>query len=85
MAYAPVKSSNEDKAPLHKSINAPDKENGFYTARLNLDLNIDDPDYPLLDLANFIFGDGGLKSRLMDRIRQKDGLSYARRHRPAAG
>jgi zinc protease len=76
VAYAPVKSTNEDKAPLHKSINAPDKENGFYTARLNLDLNIDDPDYPLLDLANFIFGDGGLKSRLMDRIRQKDGLSY---------
>jgi zinc protease len=27
-------------------------------------------------LANYIFGDGGLKSRLMDRIRQKDGLSY---------
>ena len=57
-------------------INAPEKENGFYAARLNLDLSVNDPDYPLLDLANYIFGDGGLKSRLMDRIRQKDGLSY---------
>jgi zinc protease len=27
-------------------------------------------------LANYIFGEGGLKSRLMDRIRQQDGLSY---------
>ncbi|HEX7987800.1 MAG TPA: pitrilysin family protein [Duganella sp.] len=76
VAYAPVTSTNVDKAPLFKTINAPDKENGFYTARLNLDLNVNDPDYPLLDLANYIFGDGGLKSRLMDRIRQKDGLSY---------
>ena len=76
VSYAPVTSVNVDKAPIVKMINAPEKENGFYTARLNLDLNVNDPDYPLLDLANYIFGDGGLKSRLMDRIRQKDGLSY---------
>jgi zinc protease len=76
VSYAPVTSVNADKAPIFKMINAPEKENGFYTARLNLDLNVNDPDYPLLDLANYIFGDGGLKSRLMDRIRQKDGLSY---------
>jgi zinc protease len=76
VAYARITSTNVDKAPLSKTIDTPDKENGFYTARLNLDLNINDPEYPLLDLANFIFGDGGLKSRLMDRIRQKDGLSY---------
>jgi zinc protease len=76
VSYAPVTRVNVDKAPIVKMINAPEKENGFYAARLNLDLNVNDPDYPLLDLANYIFGDGGLKSRLMDRIRQKDGLSY---------
>jgi zinc protease len=43
---------------------------------MNLDLNTDDADYPALMLADYIFGGGGLKSRLMDRIRQKDGLSY---------
>jgi zinc protease len=63
-------------APIRKMLDTPDKENGFYSARLNLDLNIEDPDYPALMLANYIFGEGGLKSRLMDRIRQKDGLSY---------
>jgi zinc protease len=76
VSYAPVTNTNVDKAPLHKMLNAPDKENGFYTAGLNIDLSVNDPEYPLLDLANYIFGDGGLKSRLMDRIRQKDGLSY---------
>ncbi|MDB5746992.1 MAG: pseudouridine synthase [Massilia sp.] len=74
--FAPVLRRHADVAPLKKTLDTPDKENGFYVARLNLDLNIDDPDYPALMLANYIFGEGGLRSRLMDRIRQKDGLSY---------
>ncbi|MES2074827.1 MAG: pitrilysin family protein [Pseudomonadota bacterium] len=74
--YARLDRSNADKAAWRKAINTPDKENGFYTARLNLDLQSTDADYPALMLANYIFGEGGLKSRLMDRIRQKDGLSY---------
>ncbi len=73
---APVLRRHAEVAPLAKTIDTPDKENGVYLARLNLDLNIDDPDYPALMLANYMFGEGGLRSRLMDRIRQKDGLSY---------
>jgi zinc protease len=74
--FAPILRRHADIAPLKTTLNTPDKENGVYTARLNLDLNIDDADYPALMLANYIFGEGGLRSRLMDRIRQKDGLSY---------
>jgi zinc protease len=73
---APILRRHAEVAPLKSTLNTPDKENGVYVARLNLDLNIDDPDYPALTLANYIFGEGGLRSRLMDRIRQKDGLSY---------
>jgi zinc protease len=69
-------STCEIKRPYTKVLNTPEKENGFYTARMNLDLNVDDPDYPALMLADYIFGGGGLRSRLMDRIRQKEGLSY---------
>ncbi|WP_343732137.1 pitrilysin family protein [Duganella sp.] len=76
VSYAPILNTNVEKAPLHVSLNAPDKENGSYSARQPLDLNVNDADYPLLDLANYMFGGGALKSRLMDRIRQKDGLSY---------
>ena len=82
---APVLRRHADVAPMRKVLDTPDKENGFYTARLNLDLNIDDADYPALMLANYIFGEGGLKSRLMDRIRQKDGLSYGGGSQLAAG
>jgi len=74
--FAPVLRRHADIAPLKTTLDTPDKENAVYTARLNLDLNIDDADYPALMLANYIFGEGGLRSRLMDRIRQKDGLSY---------
>jgi zinc protease len=75
-SYAKVLNTNVDKAPLHASLNTPDKENGTYAARLPIDLNADDADYAPLELANYIFGGGALKSRMMDRIRQKDGLSY---------
>jgi len=73
---APILLRYADVAPVSQMLDTPDKENGVYAARMNLDLNMDDPDYPALMLANYIFGDGGLRSRLMDRIRQKDGMSY---------
>lgn len=73
---APVLGKHAEVAPATTMLDTPDKENGFLLARMNLDLNLEDPDYPALMLANYIFGEGGLKSRLMDRIRQKDGLSY---------
>jgi zinc protease len=82
---APVLRRHAEVAPVRKMLDTPDKENGFYTARMNLDLQIDDPDYPALMLANYVFGDGGLKSRLMDRIRQKDGLSYGGSSQLVAG
>ncbi|WP_335340196.1 M16 family metallopeptidase [Collimonas arenae] len=74
--YARVIRHNFDVAPMQKVINSPDKENGFYVARLNLDMRDDDADYPAMMVANYLFGGGGLKSRLVDRVRQKEGLSY---------
>jgi zinc protease len=82
---APVLRRHADIAPMQKALDTPDKENGFYSARMNLDLNVEDEDYPALMLANYIFGEGGLRSRLMDRIRQKEGLSYGGGSQLAAG
>jgi zinc protease len=62
--------------PLHKIINTPDKENGVYMSLTHFAMRDDDADYPALYLANYIFGDSGMDSRVMQRIRQKDGLSY---------
>ncbi|MFM7919987.1 MAG: M16 family metallopeptidase, partial [Planctomycetaceae bacterium] len=34
------------------------------------------PDFAALEIGNFILGSGGLSSRLGDRVRQNEGLSY---------
>jgi zinc protease len=59
------------------SIETPDKENATLIGRLNLDVNQNDPDYAALHLADYMLGgDAGFDSRLMARIRVKEGLSY---------
>jgi zinc protease len=61
----------------NQSVETPDKENAVFLARINADLNEDDADYPALYVANWILGGGAqFDSRLMGRIRVKDGLSY---------
>lgn len=75
-AYAPILDKHVEKSATRITLDAPDKENGMFVARINIPLRTDDVDYPALEVANYIFGNGGLKSRLMDRIRQKEGLSY---------
>ena len=75
--FEQVKSEYRDIAPVEKSIETPDKENAVFLARENIDMRDDDPEYPALYVANYMFGGGaGFDSRLMLRIRQKEGLSY---------
>jgi zinc protease len=58
------------------SILTPDKANANYMAGLSMAMDDRDPDYAALVIGNYIFGGGSLSSRLGDRIRQKEGLSY---------
>jgi zinc protease len=62
--------------PKRETVQTPDKENAVYVASLSLPIKDDNPDYPALLIGNFILGGGGLSSRIADRLRQKDGLSY---------
>jgi len=57
-------------------IDTPDKENAVYMAGLTLPLRDTHPDMAALEVGNFLFGGGSLSSRLGNRVRQKDGLSY---------
>lgn len=57
-------------------LNVPDKANAVYLSRLAFPLRDDHPDYPALAVAMRIFG-SGTDSRLFNRLRQKDGLSYS--------
>ncbi len=59
-----------------ETLETPDKANAFFVAGQPLEIRDDDPDYPALALAGYIFGGGFLNSRLATRIRQKEGISY---------
>jgi zinc protease len=64
-------------AGAQHTINTPDKANATYTSGLLFPLRDDDPDYPALLMGNYILGSGALSSRLGNRIRQQEGLSYS--------
>jgi zinc protease len=61
--------------PGQTLLQAPDKANAFYLAALPLVLRDDMPDFVPLILADEVLG-GGSKSRLSERLRQQDGISY---------
>jgi len=60
-----------------QEILTPDKANAVYYSGFILPMNDQDPDYPALVIANNILGSSGLASRLGNRVRQKEGLSYS--------
>ena len=75
--YGRIPVDFRDIPPTSVTIRTPDKENAVFLARENIEMRDDDPDYPALYLADYILGGGaGFDSRLMSRIRQKEGLSY---------
>lgn len=57
-------------------IETPDKANAFFFSSQQYDLKDSDPEYASLVLGNYILGGGSLSSRLGNRVRQQEGLSY---------
>lgn len=60
----------------YSTINTPGKANAMYFGATAFPVSDSHPDYPALVIGNFILGGGSLSSRLGDRVRQQDGLSY---------
>jgi zinc protease len=59
-----------------QTLDFPDKANAMIAAVHAVDMKDDDPDAPAMTVANYGLGGGGFNSRLVKRLRQKDGLSY---------
>jgi zinc protease len=59
-----------------EDILTPDKANAVYAAGIAFPLKDTDPEFAALRLGNYLLGGGTLSSRLGNRIRQKEGLSY---------
>lgn len=53
-----------------------DKQMAVTAMAINLPIRDDSPDYPALRFANYVFGES-MKSRIMLRLREKEGLSYS--------
>jgi zinc protease len=68
--------AHADVAGGLREIETPDKENAFYFAAEQFEISDADKDYAELLLANYILGGGSLSSRLGDRIRQQEAISY---------
>jgi zinc protease len=64
-----------DAAPINETIETPDKANASFQAGLSFRVKQDDPDYPALLIGNYMLG-GDFNSRIVARLRQKEGLSY---------
>jgi zinc protease len=75
--YLRLPQGPEPVAATRMQIETPDKANAVYLAGMTFPLKDDDADAPALILASRVFGGGGLKNRIMDRLRQAEGISYS--------
>ena len=72
---------------INEKIETPDKANAQFLAAQRFQMSQDDPDYPAIVLASYMFGEP-ITSHIPDRIRNREGLSYganARITAPAEG
>ena len=75
--YARLDREYREVKPARLTVDTPEKENAVIRGRIDFSLRDVDADAPALLLANAIFGGGpGMSNRVMERLRQRDGLSY---------
>jgi zinc protease len=60
---------------INRVVETPDKANAMFAAGMNIQMDDAHPDYAALTMANYLFG-GSISSRLLLRMRQKEGWSY---------
>jgi zinc protease len=75
-AFRRIESPRVAATPLRQVLNTPDKQSATIGVRLALPLSDRDADYPALLMANWMLGGPAGGSRLWNRIRESEGLSY---------
>jgi zinc protease len=73
--YARIEYSYQSVEPINRKVETPDKQNALFAASVPVKMNDEDPDYAATTMGGMILG-GSPNSRLFERIRVKDGLSY---------
>jgi zinc protease len=75
MKYKPIVAAYKAAPPMNQKIETPDKANAQFEAGLRIKLSQNDPDYPAMEHAGYMFG-VPITSHISDRIRNREGLSY---------
>lgn len=73
--YERIPDPFEPVEAINHKVETPDKQNALFLAGMPMKMSDDDPDYAAITIAGMVFG-GSPNSRLFQRIRVKDGLSY---------
>jgi len=66
-----------DLPAIDETIQTPDMANAAYAAGLAIAMNAFHSDFPAMVIGNQVLGASAIDSRLGDRIRKKEGLSYS--------
>ncbi|MBZ5582574.1 MAG: insulinase family protein [Acidobacteriia bacterium] len=73
--YERIANPYEKVETINRKIETPDKQNAIFLAAMPFKMSDDDPDLAALTLVTPVFGSGA-NSRILQRIRIKEGLSY---------
>lgn len=73
--YTRIPNTYAKADPINRKVETPDKQNAMFIAGQTVKMSQQDPDYAAMTLGGMILG-GSANSRLFQRIRVKDGLSY---------
>lgn len=77
IAYKRIPTQYFDVKSNDKTIQINDKTNATLFGKINLNIGKKNPDYPALEMANELLGGGAfLSSRIPQRLRETEGLSY---------
>jgi len=74
--YTPIRDKYKKNEAQNEKIMTPDKKNAITFGVLPMQLSKSDEDYAALQMAGEILGGGFLSSRIANRLRQQDGVSY---------
>ncbi len=76
-AFAPIEQKVVEVKGGTQAINIADKKNAMMYGEISIPLKESDPDYVALEIANEMLGGGAfINSRIADRLRENEGMSY---------
>lgn len=76
MTYEQIANPYKANKAVNEDVITPDKQNAMTFGALGVQMSEYSADYPAMNIAATILGGGFLNSRIADRLRQKDGVSY---------